>query len=116
MVAGIAATYQAFNFIQQLRTNAAVQALEAALADIASGPAGLGAAHRDLARRLNDQLVADADPTPSIVDGVDGPCRAIDAALDRLRDLQAKNPSIAPLTAWKAPAPPACGPVVGEAR
>ncbi len=116
MVAGIAATYQAFSFIQQLRTNAAVQALDTALADIASGQAGLGAAHRDLARRLNDQLVADAEPTPSIIDGVDGPCRAIDAALDRLRELQAKNPGIAPLTAWKAPAAPACGPVAGEGK
>jgi len=110
MVAGITATYQAFNFIQQLRSSAAAPALDVVLADIASGPAGLGSAHRDLARRLNDQLVADAEPTPSIVAGVDGPCRAIDAALDRLRDLQAKNAGTATMAAWKAPAAPACGP------
>jgi hypothetical protein len=109
MVAGIAATYQAFNFIQQARSAAAVQPIDAALADIASGPNGLGTAHRDLARRLNDQLVADLEPTSSIVAGVDGPCRAIDAALDRLRDLQSKNPGISQLATWKPPAAPACG-------
>jgi photosystem II stability/assembly factor-like uncharacterized protein len=116
MVAGIAATYQAFNFIQQLRSSAAAPALDTPLAEIANGPAGLGAAHRDLARRLNDQLVADAEPTPSIVAGVEGPCRAIDAALDRLRDLQAKNSGTTGLTAWRPPAAPACGPVAGEGR
>jgi len=110
MVAGIAATYDAFNFIQQLRGQGSVPAIEAALADIASGPAGLGTAHRDLARRLNDQLVGDLEPTASIVAAVDAPCRAIDAALDRLRELQAKNKEIAALAGWKPPAAPACGP------
>jgi len=109
MVAGIAATYQAFNFIQQVRGDAAAQPIDAALAGIANGPDGLGTAHRDLARRLNDQLVGDLEPTPSIVAGVDAPCRAIDAALDRLRDLQSKNPGIAQLATWKPPAAPACG-------
>jgi hypothetical protein len=58
---------------------------------------------------LYDQLVGDLEPTPSIVAGVDAPCRAIDAALDRLRDLQAKNAGISQLTTWKPPAAPACG-------
>jgi hypothetical protein len=110
MVAGIAATYDAFNVIQQLRGQGSGPAIDAALADIASGPAGLGTAHRDLARRLNDQLVGDLEPTPSIVAAVDAPCRAIDAALDRLRELQAKNKEIAALGGWKPPAAPACGP------
>jgi len=109
MVAGIAATYQAFNFIQQVRSQSPAQSIDAALVDIASGPSGVGAAHRDLGRRLNDQLVGDLEPTPSIVAGVDGPCRAIDAALDRLRDLQAKNPALTQLGSWKPPAAPACG-------
>jgi len=108
MVAGITATYEAFNFIQQLRGSG--PEIDAALADIAGGPAGLGAAHRDLARRLNDQLVGDLEPPASVVAAVDAPCRAIDAALDRLRELQAKNTGIAPLAAWKRPAAPACGP------
>ena len=110
IVAGITATYQAFNVIQQVRSQASAQPVEAALNEIANGPAGLGAAHRDLARRLNDQLVGDLEPPPSIVAGVDAPCRAIDAALDRLRDLQAKNPGITALASWKPPAAPACGP------
>jgi hypothetical protein len=110
MVAGIAATHHAFNFIQQLRSQPAAQPIDAALGEIASGPAGLGSVHRDLARRLNDQLVGDIEPTPSVIAGVDAPCRAIDAALDRLRELQAKNPRIAQLATWKAPPAPACGP------
>ena len=109
MVAGIAATYEALNFIQRVRSDAAAQPIEAALAEIASGPTGLGTAHRDLGRRLNDQLVGDLEPTPSVVAGVDGPCRAIDAALDRLRDLQAKNRGIPQLATWKPAAAPACG-------
>ena len=106
MVAGITATYEAFTFIQQLHGQPAAQPVDAPLAEIATA---LGAAHRDLARRLNDQLVGDVEPTTSIVAGVDAPCRAIDAALDRVRDLQAKNPGIGLLTSWKPPAGPACG-------
>jgi photosystem II stability/assembly factor-like uncharacterized protein len=108
MVAGIAATYQAFNFIQALRNDPAAQPIDAALNEIASGPAGLGTAHRDLARRLNDQLVGDLEPTPSITAAVDASCAAIDAALARLRDLQTKNAGIAPLAAWKAPPARGC--------
>ena len=109
MVAGITATYNAFNFIQQARQAVAGQAIETTLLEIVNGPAGLGAAHRDLARRLNDMLVGDVEPTPSIVAGVDAPCRAIDAALDRLRQLQAANPGVSQLSGWKPPAAPACG-------
>jgi photosystem II stability/assembly factor-like uncharacterized protein len=137
MVAGIAATYQAFSYIQELRaalaarvtaaaTTAAaaqiagaVQALDAALVPLASGPAGFGAAHRDLGRRLNDQLVGDVQPTASVTAGVDTPCHAIDAALDSLRKLQATNvtelnamlarASLGALPAWTPPAAPACG-------
>jgi hypothetical protein len=54
-------------------------------------------------------LVGDAEPTPSIVAGVDVPCGAIDAALDRLRQLQAANPRVSQLSGWKPPAAPACG-------
>ena len=109
MVAGISATYRAFTFIQQIRSDPAVQPIDAALNEIASGPAGLGTAHRDLARRLNDQLVGDLEPTPSISTAVDASCAAIDAALARLRDLQTKNAGIAALAGWKAPGEGGCG-------
>jgi hypothetical protein len=132
MVAGITATYDAFNYIQQLRdalsprgTNggaadgAAAQTLDAELNTLATGPAGFGPAHRDLSRRLNDLLVGDIDPTPSVIAGVDGPCKAIDEALDRLRALQTTKLADASamrargsrpaLPAWSPPAAPACG-------
>ena len=134
MVAGIGATYRAFNHIQELRgalgarttqaNNAPIatagQALDAALNQIASGPAGLGVAHRDLGRRLNDQLVGDVQPTASVVAGVDAPCRAIDTALDGLRKLESTRvvelntmlarAGLAALPAWTPSAGPACGP------
>jgi hypothetical protein len=111
MVAGIAATFQAFNYIQDLRTRLAARAkpaaaagnpaaaeidkaaesLDTALAALLNGPGSFGMAHRDLGRRLNDQLVADMAPTPSIVAGVDGPCQSIDAALVTLGQLQASR-------------------------
>ena len=50
MVAGIAATYEAFNFIQRVRSDAAAQPIADGLAEVASGPTGLGTAHRDLAQ------------------------------------------------------------------
>jgi hypothetical protein len=109
MVAGITATYNAFNFIQQAGPALNGQSIAAALTEIVNGPAGIGAAHRDLARRLNDMLVGDVDPTSSVIEGVDAPCRAIDAALDRLRQLQASNPAVPQLAGWKPPAAPACG-------
>jgi photosystem II stability/assembly factor-like uncharacterized protein len=137
MVAGIRATFEAFNHVQELRAalasrtteaaghaaaapiGTAVQALDAALAQLTSGPAGLGAAHRDLGRRLNDMLVGDAEPTASVVAGVDGPCRGIDTALDGLRRLQTTivaelsamltRAGLTALPAWTPPAAPACG-------
>jgi hypothetical protein len=81
---------------------------------------GFGIAHRDLGRRLNDMIVADFDPTPSVIAGVNGPCDAIDTSLDGLRRLQ--TTSVAELNAmlaragltalpvWTPPAAPACGP------
>src|SRR5262249_51263490 len=109
MVAGITVTYNAVNFIQQVRPAVAGQSIETALNEIANGPAGIGAAHRDLTRRLNDMIVGDVEPTASIVAGVDAPCGAIDAAFDRLRQLQAANPAVAQLSGWKPSAAPACG-------
>ena len=126
MVAGITATYQAVTYIQRLHSaltarsaDDAAQQLAAALMPLANGPDGLGIAHRDLSRRLNDQLVSDAEPTPSVIAGVDGPCKAIDAALDELRRLQTasvaelnaslKRAGLAPLPGWSPPPAPACG-------
>jgi photosystem II stability/assembly factor-like uncharacterized protein len=138
MVAGLAATYHAVTYVQRLRaalaarpTEAAgnsareqiagaVQALDTALAPLATGPGGFGVGHRDLGRRLNDMLVADFEPTPSVIAGVDGPCEAIDHALDALRRLQTTSiaelnatlarAGLAALPAWTPPAAPACGP------
>src|SRR5207244_2181133 len=135
MVAGITATYHAFNYLQQLRaataarnTEAAraaggaeiaarLQALDAALGPLANGP-GAGVAHRDLSRRLNDMLVGDVEPTPSVIAGVNGPCRAIDNALDAVRKLQTTSvmelnallmgAGLSALPAWTPPAAPAC--------
>jgi photosystem II stability/assembly factor-like uncharacterized protein len=137
MVAGIAATYHAVNYLDQLRAAitsrtadaagkagadqiaASIQTLTAALAALTAGAASFGTAHRDLGRRLNDQLVGDVAPTASVIAGVDEPCRAIDAGLTILRGLQTSN--IAELNAaltraglgmvpvWTPPAAPACG-------
>ena len=76
-------------------------------------------AHRDLGRRLNDQLVADVQPTPSVIAGVDEPCAGIDTALATLRRLQTTNVAelntllkgagLDALPAWTPPSAPACG-------
>jgi hypothetical protein len=138
MVAGLAATYHAVSHIQSVRAamairkteaannaaavqiSTALQALDTALAPLAAGPSGLGVAHRDLGRRLNDLLVGDVEPTPSVIAGVEGPCKAIDSALDGLRRLEATSVAevnvtlsragLAVLPAWAPPAAPACGP------
>jgi photosystem II stability/assembly factor-like uncharacterized protein len=135
MVAGIAATYHGFNYVQDLRaalaarTKAgagatpeiatAAESLDAALAPLLNGPGSFGFAHRDLGRRLNDQLIADATPSPNLIAGVDLPCQSIDTALDTVRRLQtgpvvALNALLAragqnALPAWTAPPAPACG-------
>jgi photosystem II stability/assembly factor-like uncharacterized protein len=104
MVAGLAATYHAVTYIQQVQKSGASggkDGLGEALIKLISGPNGLGIAHRDLGRRLNDQLVSDAEPTPSVIAGVDGPCESIDKALAELKRLR---PDLS------VPAAPACGP------
>jgi photosystem II stability/assembly factor-like uncharacterized protein len=113
MVAGIAVTFDAFNYIQKVRdalrgkTDSASRTLDGALDVLQNGPAGVGAAHRDLGRRLNDQIPADVGPTASVVAGVDAPCAAIDTALEGLRKLQTTMD--ASLPRWTPPAAPACG-------
>jgi hypothetical protein len=59
------------------------------------------------------------EPTPSVIAGVDAPCKAIDGALDGLRRLEATSVAelnvtlvaagLAVLPAWTPPATPACG-------
>jgi hypothetical protein len=131
MVAGLGATYHAVTYLQEMHAaltappangsaNSDAASLDAALMALTTGPEGLGTAHRDLGRRLNDQLVSDAEPTPSVVAGVDGPCHAIDAALDELRRLQTTRVAdvntarartgAKPLPAWTPPPAPACEP------
>jgi photosystem II stability/assembly factor-like uncharacterized protein len=136
MVAGIAATYRAFNGVQDLRTALAARVkpeagaspeiastaklLDADLAALLNGPGSFGMAHRDLGRRLNDQLVADMAVTPSVLAGVEGPCQSIDAALEALRQLQAgrvtemntllARAGLTPLPAVPVQSAPACGP------
>jgi photosystem II stability/assembly factor-like uncharacterized protein len=138
MVAGLGATYHAVTYLQQLRAamtartkeaantaagaqiSTATQALDAALTPLAGGPGGFGIAHRDLGRRLNDMLVADFEPTASVIAGVNGPCEAIDRSLDGLRRLQTTSVAqlnstlaragLAAIPVWTPPAAPACGP------
>ena len=123
MVAGLGATYQAMTYIQKVRAalaqaGEAGQKIDAALTPLATGPAGFGIAHRDLGRRLNDMLVADMEPTASIVAGVDVPCANIDAANAELRKVQTQlaSASIAGLPQWTPPPAPACGAMTTPAR
>jgi hypothetical protein len=137
MVAGLGATYHAITYAEQLRDaladrakaiagkplapqiTSATQALDAALAPLAASAGPLGIAHRDLGRRINDQLIADAKPTESVIAGVDVPCATIDTALDSMRKLQAtsiadlnglfRRAGLEPLPWWTPPAAPACG-------
>ena len=114
MVAGITATYEATNYIDRLQAAlatakprgagaSAVDALVKAVAPLAGSSGVFGLAHRDLGRRLNDQLVADMVPTPSVIAGVDGPCASIDRAFETLRGLQPKLAELS-LPAWTPPA------------
>jgi photosystem II stability/assembly factor-like uncharacterized protein len=118
MVAGITVTFQAVNHVQALRAaiakragggtpDPALKALDAALAPLDGSAGVFGLAHRDLSRRLNDQLVADAAPNASVVAGVDAPCAGIDKALDTLRRLDTM--AVDDVPAWPVPAAPACG-------
>ncbi len=119
MVAGLSTTFDAVNYLERLTAalaarakdaegktgaveiGAAIKAINVVVTTLETGPAGLGPAHRDLGRRLNDQVVGDEQPTPSIVAGVDAPCVAsIDAAIVGLRTLQSST--IAPLDALLA--------------
>jgi hypothetical protein len=119
MVAGITATYHAVKHVEELRaaiargvkdapeSASALKTLDAALAPLDGSSGVFGLAHRDLGRRLNDQLVADMAPTPSVVAGVDAPCTSIDKALETLRKLDVSAVAGAP--PWTPPAAPACG-------
>jgi len=120
MVAGIAVTYKAVPYVQKLRAAIArrlaeapveaaepLKTLDAALAPLDGSAGVFGLAHRDLGRRLNDQIVADAPPTASVVAGVDAPCAAIDKGLDVLRRLDTKVLTEVPV--WTPPPAPACG-------
>src|SRR5205823_5246640 len=120
------------NNVQQLRaavaarsqgrpgeTADALTALDAALAPLDGSAGVFGLAHRDLGRRLNDQLVGDLAPTASVVAGVDTPCAAVDKGLETLRRLETTNvvdinarlarEGGEALPAWTPPAAPACG-------
>ena len=89
------------------------RSVDSTLARIAA--TGFGIVHRDLGRRYSDQFIADAMPTPSVVAGVDGPCKLLDASLDALRKLQASSiaelnrATAGALPSWVPPAAPACG-------
>ena len=138
MVAGLTVSYEAFNYIDALRTSlqsltertrgaanavqigALARTIDSSAARLAATEFGI--VHRDLGRRYSDQFIADAMPTPSVVAGVDAPCKQLDAALDSLRKLQSTsvaelNRILAgagtgslPSPSWSPPAAPSCGP------
>jgi hypothetical protein len=119
MVAGIAATFHAVNYVQRLRAAIArrvqtgggntdsLKALDAALVPLDGSSGVFGLAHRDLGRRLTDQLVGDLAPTASVIAGVNTPCAAIDKGLAALRKLDVS--SVPDVPAWAPPPAPACG-------
>jgi hypothetical protein len=128
MVAGLTVSYEGVNYIQTLRSAlaalsapaqiaSAARSLDSALAPLAT--AGFGIVHRDLGRRYSDQFIADAMPTPSVVAGVDEPCKQLDSTIGSFRSLQTTKVSalnallagerLAALPAWTPPAAPACG-------
>ena len=134
MVAGLTASYEGFNYTTELRAaldSAVVRAKNTPVADTVANiarsldttltrvaTAGFGIVHRDLGRRYSDQFIADAMPTPSVVAGVDEPCRQLDASMDTLRNVQAtvtalnttlKRANLPTLPSWTPPAAPACG-------
>ncbi len=130
MVAGLTVSYAGFNYVTELhdaidslskRTTSAqlpasIGSLDSALIRLAT--TGFGIVHRDLGRRYSDQFIADAMPTPSIVAGVDAPCRQLDATLDSLKKLAASIGELngmvtrsggRALPSWTSPTAPACG-------
>jgi photosystem II stability/assembly factor-like uncharacterized protein len=135
MVAGLTASYEAVNYVVALRAALAARteqvagktaatsmasvarSLDAELAPLVTN--GFGIVHRDLGRRYSDQFIADAMPTPSVVAGVDEPCKQLDATIASLAKLQAtsiatlnvqfESAGLGALSAWKAPTAPACG-------
>ena len=136
MVAGLGATYRGVTYLHDVRAALTPKAreaiaasqdaaralglLEAQLTLLETGPQGFGIAHRDLGRRLNDQLVADMAPTASVIAGVDAPCESIDRAAVAVGAAQAAHfpalnaalarASLPSLPPWTPPAAPACGP------
>ena len=134
MVAGIAGSYEGFNYAMDLRAavdsaanktkNTPVadtvaklaRSLDSTLARVATS--GFGIVHRDLGRRYSDQFIADAMPTPSVIAGTDEPCQRLDASMDVLRKVQAtvkdmntilERAKLPPVPSWTPPAAPACG-------
>jgi len=114
MVAGITTTYEAVNYVDALKAaidkarraskNAAdLDSLQKTLAPLMGSSGVFGLAHRDLSRRLNDQLIADMAPPPNIVAGVDGPCTSVDEALAAIRAIQPTASKLG-LPIWTAPA------------
>jgi photosystem II stability/assembly factor-like uncharacterized protein len=114
MIAGITTTYEAVNYVDSLnaaieqaraagKPSADLDALAKSLAPLTGSSGVFGLAHRDLSRRLNDQLIADMPPTPNIIAGVDGPCKAVDEALTTIRSIQASASKLG-LPTWTAPA------------
>ena len=136
MVAGLTASYEGVNYIQQLRAAltarteqavgrsgaaqiaSAAKSLDAELATLAT--TGFGIVHRDLGRRYSDQFIADAMPTPSVIAGVDEPCKQLDATISKLQSLettsiaalntQLASAGLSALPSWTKRATSACTP------
>ena len=107
MVAGLTASYEGFNHIESLRATLAARSAEAsgrasaaqfvsaaktfdtALESLAT--TGFGIVHRDLGRRYSDQFIADAAPTPSVLAGVDEPCKKLDRTNQSLQKLESTS-------------------------
>ncbi len=125
MVAGITTTYDAVNYVDAIHAaiekvragskNAAeLDALEKTLGPLTGSSGVFGLAHRDLSRRLNDQLIADMAPPPNIVAAVDGPCKSVEEGLTAIRSIQAAASKLG-LPTWTAPAS-ACAVPPGSTR
>ena len=113
MVAGITTTYDAVNYVDSLneaidkarggKASPDLDALAKSLGPLTGSFGVFGLAHRDLSRRLNDQLIADMPPTANIIAGVDGPCKTVDEALATIRSMQPTASKLG-LPTWTAPA------------